>query len=189
MPGFRNFLFTIGGVCILITMYAQAPKKLSSSDIFDRIKKLQVLGSVMYIAAHPDDENTRLISYFANESHYHTTYLSMTRGDGGQNLIGPEIAELVGVIRTQELLMARSIDGGNQMFTRANDFGYSKHPDETLKIWNHKEVLSDVVWAIRKQRPDVVINRFDHRTPGGTHGHPWTRGGCSPPRSSSRPWG
>ena len=100
-----------------------------------------------------------------------TAYLSITRGDGGQNLIGSEIRELLGVIRTQELLAARRIDGGEQMFTRANDFGYSKHPDETLDIWNKEDVLSDVVWAIRKFKPDVIINRFNHTTAGKTHGH------------------
>ena len=97
--------------------------------------------------------------------------MSITRGDGGQNLIGPEIRELLGLIRTQELLAARGIDGGEQLFTRANDFGYSKHPDETLAFWNKDKVLSDVVWAIRTFKPDVIINRFNHRTPGSTHGH------------------
>ena len=125
----------------------------------------------MYIAAHPDDENTRLIAYMANKVKARTGYLSLTRGDGGQNLIGPEIRELLGVIRTQELLAARRVDGGEQFFTRANDFGYSKHPNETLKIWNKQKVLSDVVWAIRTFKPDVIINRFNHRTPGTTHGH------------------
>ncbi|MCG9971777.1 PIG-L family deacetylase [Christiangramia crocea] len=151
--------------------HAQAPEKWSSSEIYHHIKKLNFLGSVLYIAAHPDDENTRLISYFSNEKNARTAYLSLTRGDGGQNLIGPELREQLGVIRTQELLAARRIDGGQQFFTRANDFGYSKNPSETLEIWNKEEVLGDVVWIIRKFRPDVVINRFDHRTPGSTHGH------------------
>lgn len=150
---------------------AQEPKKLNASAIHDAIQKLNFLGSVLYVAAHPDDENTRLISYMSNQVKARTAYLSMTRGDGGQNLIGPEIRELLGVIRTQELLAARGIDGGEQLFTRANDFGYSKHPDETLEIWDKDEVLSDVVWAIRKFKPDVIINRFDHRTPGTNHGH------------------
>ncbi|CAL66786.1 PIG-L family deacetylase [Christiangramia forsetii] len=150
---------------------AQAPEKWSSSEIYNHIKKLNFLGSVLYIAAHPDDENTRLISYFSNEKNARTAYLSLTRGDGGQNLIGPELREQLGLIRTQELLAARRIDGGQQFFTRANDFGYSKTPAETLEIWNKDEVLSDVVWIIRKFRPDVIINRFDHRTPGSTHGH------------------
>ncbi|MDO5968216.1 PIG-L family deacetylase [Flavivirga aquimarina] len=163
--------------CVLILLvlfsfsYAQKPKKPSSSEIYESIQKLNFLGSVLYIAAHPDDENTRLISYMSNHVKARTAYLSLTRGDGGQNLIGPEIRELLGVIRTQELLAARRIDGGEQLFTRANDFGYSKHPDETLNIWDKETVLSDVVLAIRKFKPDIIINRFDHRTPGTTHGH------------------
>ena len=155
----------------LISLPAQQPKKLNSSEIYEAVQKLNVLGSVLYVAAHPDDENTRLISYMSNEVKARTAYLSLTRGDGGQNLIGPEIRELLGVIRTQELLAARRIDGGEQRFTRANDFGYSKHPEETLAIWNKDLVLADVVWAIRNFKPDVIINRFDHRTPGSTHGH------------------
>ena len=158
-------------LCFPLLIHSQAPKKPSSSEIYHAIQKLSVLGSVLYVAAHPDDENTRMISYMENKLHMNTTYLSLTRGDGGQNLIGTDIRELLGVIRTQELLAARRIDGGNQLFSRANDFGYSKHPDETLEIWNKDEVLSDVVWAIRKTRPDIIINRFDHRTPGRTHGH------------------
>ncbi len=150
---------------------AQQPKKPNAVEIHQAIKKLNFLGSVLYVAAHPDDENTRLISYMSNEVKARTAYLSLTRGDGGQNLIGSEIRELLGVIRTQELLAARRLDGGEQLFTRANDFGYSKHPDETLSIWDKKEVLGDVIWAIRKFRPDVIINRFNHRTPGSTHGH------------------
>ena len=150
---------------------AQQPDKPTASEIFESIKKLNFLGSVLYVAAHPDDENTRLISYMSNEVKARTAYLSLTRGDGGQNLVGPEIRELLGVIRTQELLAARRIDGGEQLFTRANDFGYSKHPDETLAIWNKDEVLSDVVLAIRRFQPDIIINRFDHRSPGSTHGH------------------
>jgi len=137
----------------------------------EAVQKLNVLGSVLYIAAHPDDENTRLISYMSNHVKARTAYLSLTRGDGGQNLIGPEIRELLGVIRTQELLAARGVDGGEQRFSRANDFGYSKHPDETLEIWNKDDVLSDVVWAIREFKPDIIINRFDHRRAGQTHGH------------------
>ncbi|TCK64862.1 GlcNAc-PI de-N-acetylase [Winogradskyella wandonensis] len=150
---------------------AQQPKKLNSSEIYEAIQKLNVLASVLYVAAHPDDENTRLISYMSNHVKARTAYLSLTRGDGGQNLIGPELRELLGIMRTQELLAARRVDGGEQRFTRANDFGYSKHPDETLSIWNKDEVLADVVWNIRQFKPDIIINRFDHRTPGRTHGH------------------
>ncbi len=152
-------------------VFSQSPKKPTSGDIYESIQKLNFLGTVLYVAAHPDDENTRLISYFANDVKARTAYLSLTRGDGGQNLIGPEIRELLGVIRTQELLAARKIDGGEQFFTRANDFGYSKHPDETLEIWNEEEVLKDVVAVIRKFKPDVIVNRFNHTTPGTTHGH------------------
>jgi LmbE family N-acetylglucosaminyl deacetylase len=167
----KRYLLLLFFSFFCLSTQAQQPKKPNSSDIFESIKKLNFLGSVLYIAAHPDDENTRLISYMSNNVKARTAYLSLTRGDGGQNLIGPELRELLGVIRTQELLAARRIDGGEQRFTRANDFGYSKHPDETLAIWNKKEVLSDVVLAIRQFKPDVIINRFDHRSPGSTHGH------------------
>ena len=155
----------------LTLIQAQQPKKPNASQIYESITKLNFLGTVLYVAAHPDDENTRLISYMSNHVKARTGYLSITRGDGGQNLIGPEIRELLGVIRTQELLAARRVDGGEQLFTRANDFGYSKHPDETLKIWDKDKVLSDVVLAIRKFKPDVIINRFNHTSAGKTHGH------------------
>jgi LmbE family N-acetylglucosaminyl deacetylase len=151
--------------------FAQKPQKPNSAEIYNQIQKLNFLGSVLYIAAHPDDENTRLISYMSNDVHARTGYLSLTRGDGGQNLIGPQLRELLGVIRTQELIEARKIDGGEQFFSRANDFGYSKNSDETLQIWDKEKVLADLVYTIRKFQPDVIINRFDHRTPGSTHGH------------------
>lgn len=168
----RNILVFVLG--ILLTMpfcTAQAPQKITSAEIYHSLEKLNFLGSAMYIAAHPDDENTRLISYLSNKVHARTAYLSVTRGDGGQNLIGPELRELLGVLRTQELLAARRIDRGIQYFTRANDFGYSKHPKETLKIWDKEAVLGDVVKIIREFKPDVIVNRFNHRTPGTTHGH------------------
>ena len=151
--------------------FSQSAATPSSIALYNDLKKLNFLGSALYIAAHPDDENTRLISYLSNHVHARTGYLSLTRGDGGQNLIGTELRELLGVLRTQELLAARRVDGGEQFFTRANDFGYSKHPDETLRIWDKDAVLSDVVRVIRSFKPDVIINRFDHRTPGSTHGH------------------
>lgn len=163
---FLIFLF-----CIPAVIQAQAPVKPNAADIHQAIKKLNVLGSVLYVAAHPDDENQRLISYCANEKLYDVTYLSLTRGDGGQNLIGSEFGELLGVLRTQELLMARSIDGGRQQFSRANDFGFSKSPEETLNFWNKDEVLADVVWTIRQTRPDVIVNRFYHDKKYDTHGH------------------
>lgn len=161
------FLFFL----ISISNFAQKPNKPNSAEIYESIQKLNFLGSVLYVAAHPDDENTHLISYFANDVHARTAYISLTRGDGGQNLIGPELRELLGVIRTQELVQARKIDGGIQYFSRANDFGFSKHPDETFEIWDKEQVLSDLVYVIRKFQPDVIINRFDHRSPGTTHGH------------------
>jgi LmbE family N-acetylglucosaminyl deacetylase len=165
----RKIIFLV--LCFaFLTTKGQPPQKLNSAEIHQAIKKLNFLGSVLYLAAHPDDENTRLISYFANQVHARTGYLSITRGDGGQNLIGPELKELLGVIRTQELLAARRIDGGVQFFTRAIDFGYTKTPEETLEIWNKDEVLGDVVWILRTFQPDVIINRFNHRTSGETHG-------------------
>jgi len=167
----KHLFYLFIGLLTVSISQAQKPKTPSSSEIYQSIQKLNFLGSVLYVAAHPDDENTRLISYMSNHLKARTAYLSLTRGDGGQNLIGPEIRELLGVIRTQELLAARRVDGGEQLFTRANDFGYSKHPDETLEIWDKDQVLSDVVLAIRTFKPDVIINRFDHRTPGRTHGH------------------
>jgi len=146
-------------------------KSQNSSEIYSGIQKLNVLGSLLHIGAHPDDENTSLISYFSNKYHIETTYLSLTRGDGGQNRLGTELRDALGLIRTQELLAARKIDGANQLFTTANDFGFSKHPDETLNIWNKNELLSQVVKHIRTIQPDIIINRFDHRTPGKSHGH------------------
>ena len=115
---------------------AQKPQKPNAVEICNQIQKLNFLGSVLYIAAHPDDENTRLISFLSNDKMARTGYLSLTRGDGGQNLIGPELREQLGVIRTQELIEARKIDGGEQFFSRANDFGYSKNPTEALQIWD-----------------------------------------------------
>ncbi len=157
------------GYCSL--SYAQAPAKPTAIDIYNKIEKLNFLGTALYFAAHPDDENTRIISYLSNELDARTGYLSLTRGDGGQNLIGTGIREELGLIRTHELLGARSIDGGEQFFTRANDFGFSKHPDETLAIWNKEEVMHDIIKVIRTFKPDIVINRFDHNSAGRTHGH------------------
>ncbi len=166
----HKYKILIGVFLILGFAKAQKPEKPNSVTIYNQIQKLNFLGSVLYIAAHPDDENTRLITYLSNEIKARTGYLSLTRGDGGQNLIGSQLRELLGVLRTQELLEARKIDGGEQFFTRANDFGFSKNPEETLQIWDKEKILSDVVWAIRKFQPDVIINRFDHRTSGNTHG-------------------
>lgn len=149
---------------------AQPPATASSSELLLQLKKIQTTGAVLYIAAHPDDENTRLIACLANEFGLRTGYLSLTRGDGGQNLIGSEQGIELGVIRTQELLAARKIDGGEQYFTRARDFGYSKTASETLEKWNRDSILADMVWVIRNFKPDVIITRFATDGSGG-HGH------------------
>ncbi|MEN9609405.1 MAG: hypothetical protein RLZZ628_219 [Bacteroidota bacterium] len=167
----QKILLILWATIICSPIWAQAPKKPNVAEIRESIRKLNFLGSVLYVAAHPDDENTRLIAYLANHDLARTTYLSLTRGDGGQNLIGTELREYLGVLRTQELLAARRMDGGLQLFSRANDFGFSKTPEETMRIWNKNEVLSDVVWAIRQTQPDIIINRFSTDTKIETHGH------------------
>jgi LmbE family N-acetylglucosaminyl deacetylase len=151
------------------TAHAQPPRQPHAGEIAAGLRRLGVVGSVLYVAAHPDDENTRLLAWAVGERGLRAGYLSMTRGDGGQNLIGTEQDELLGLIRTQELLAARRIDGAEQLFTRARDFGYSKSADETLRIWGRDEVLADVVLAIRRFRPDVIVTRFSTRPPN--HGH------------------
>jgi LmbE family N-acetylglucosaminyl deacetylase len=145
-------------------------KNWNSAKILLQIEKMKHVGRVLYIAAHPDDENVDLISYLVNVKGFETTYLSLTRGDGGQDLLGPEVREELGIIRTQELLMARSVDGGHQLFSRANDFGFSKTAAETFHIWDRDAVLSDIVWAIRNFKPDIIITRFSP-TYTKTHGH------------------
>ena len=154
---------------------SDAPPLLSheqsnAGEIQLALQKLNVLGRVLYIAAHPDDENTNLMALWSNGSLYETAYLSITRGDGGQNLIGPELRERLGVIRTEELLAARRVDHGKQFFSRAIDFGFSKTAEETMRIWDHDKILSDVVWVVRKFRPDVIVTRFSPEDQL-THGH------------------
>ncbi len=148
----------------------EPPREMDSAQIRLALEKLNVLGRVLYVAAHPDDENTNLIAYWSNGALYDTAYLSLTRGDGGQNLIGPELRDQLGVIRTQELLAARKIDHGRQFFTRANDFGFSKSAEETLRIWDRQKILADVTWVIREFRPDLVVTRFPTED-SDTHGH------------------
>ena len=163
--------FLSGLILILpFALHAQYIPQPSSSEIKLALQKLNTVGSVLYIAAHPDDENTRLLSYLAKERKLRTGYLSLTRGDGGQNLIGTEQSELLGLIRTQELLAARRTDGAEQFFTRAKDFGYSKTADETFELWGKEQILSDAVWVIRNFRPDVIITRFPEDSRAG-HGH------------------
>jgi LmbE family N-acetylglucosaminyl deacetylase len=160
----------LGVYLISQLVQGQNSPQMNSAEILQSLKKLNTIGSVLYIAAHPDDENTRLLGYLAKERNLRTGYLSLTRGDGGQNLIGKEQGESLGLIRTQELLAARRIDGAEQFFTRANDFGFSKNPKETFSIWNKDSILADVVLAIRKFKPDVIICRFPTTGEGG-HGH------------------
>lgn len=170
MKYFKSFLTAAFSFLLCIHSFGQAPRNLNSSEIELEIKKLKTSGSVLYIAAHPDDENTRLISWLANDKCVRTGYLSLTRGDGGQNLIGSEQGTELGVIRSQELLAARRTDGGEQFFTRAFDFGYSKTPQETFEKWNREAILADMVYVIRHFKPDVIITRFSTDGSGG-HGH------------------
>jgi len=167
----KSFLFLPVFLLVASAAFAQTAPPTDLVTIEQNLKKLDVVGSVLYVAAHPDDENTRLLAYLAQEKHYRTGYLSMTRGDGGQNLIGNEQGELLGLIRTQELLAARKVDGAEQFFTRALDFGFSKGPEETLNFWNKEKILGDVVWVVRKFRPDVIICRFPTTGEGGHGNH------------------
>jgi LmbE family N-acetylglucosaminyl deacetylase len=150
--------------------FSQSEKQPDAAQIQLKLKKLNFLGSVLYLAAHPDDENTNVIAYLSGEKLAATAYLSLTRGDGGQNLIGPEIREVLGVIRTQELLAARRIDGGEQFFTRAIDFGFSKSADEAFATWGREAVLHDAVKILRQFQPDIIITRFPRDERAG-HGH------------------
>ena len=146
------------------------PAPANAAQIELGLRKLNVLGRVLYIAAHPDDENTNLMAFWANGTLYDTAYLSITRGDGGQNLLGPELRERLGVIRTRELLAARELDHARQFFTRAVDFGFSKSADETLRIWDRDKILADIVWVIRQFQPDLLVTRFNPED-NLTHGH------------------
>lgn len=171
--GFRQQLtrFAVGMAMLSQLMSASArPEPGTPAELQQELRSLHELGSVLYVAAHPDDENNQLIGYLARGRGYRTAYLSATRGDGGQNVIGSEFGQTLGLIRTYELLAARREDGGRQYFTRAIDFGFSKDAAETLRIWDREQVLSDMVRVIRTFRPDVMVTRFSP-IPGGTHGH------------------
>ncbi|MGH7731796.1 MAG: PIG-L family deacetylase [Candidatus Eiseniibacteriota bacterium] len=173
----------VGRACVALAMLVLAgsartlaadprpPDIKDAAQIRLALEKLNVVGSALFVAAHPDDENTALLAWLGNGRKVRAAYLSVTRGDGGQNLIGSDTGELLGVIRTQELLAARRIDGAEQFFTRALDFGFSKGPEETLEKWGRERILSDVVWIIRRFRPDIVISRFGTQGGGGGHGH------------------
>ncbi len=169
-PLFAAALLGVGSFMTSAARAAGPPPQPNAAQIQLGLAKLGVAGSVLYVAAHPDDENTALLAYLANGAMVRAGYLSLTRGDGGQNLVGAEQGPELGIIRTQELLAARRIDGAEQFFTRARDFGYSKTPEETLRIWGKDAILADVVWVIRRFRPDLIITRFSPE-PSDTHGH------------------
>lgn len=164
--------FTTAALLLLLILpaaRAQAPRQSDAAETQAALRRLAVAGSVLYVGAHPDDENTALLAYLARGRGARTAYLSLTRGDGGQNILGSEKGERLGVVRTQELLAARRIDGAEQFFTRAIDFGFTKSPEETFRFWDHEAVLADVVWVVRRFRPDVIIARFPTNGEGG-HG-------------------
>ncbi len=165
----RNLAATLVlGVLVLAPLPAQRSFS-GAAEIEQSLHKLNELGTVLHIAAHPDDERTAVLAYFARGRHMRTAYLSLTRGEGGQNLIGSEQGAQLGVIRTQELLAARQIDGAEQFFTRAIDFGFTRTADETMQKWGHDRILGDVVWVIRRYRPDVIFLGFSG-TPRDGHG-------------------
>lgn len=167
MKPIRSFLYL--SVLFLINMGNS--QSLTSSELLLELEKLNTVGSILYVAAHPDDENTSLLTYFSQNEKLDTAYLSLTRGGGGQNLIGAELKEGLGLIRANELLQARQVDGAKQLFTRARDFGYSKNPEDTLENWQEDKVLGDVVYAVRAFKPDVIVTRFDPDLGRPTHGH------------------
>ena len=157
-------------LCFCLPLAAQPTPLIGAAELQETLDRLNTLGSALMLAAHPDDENTAVISYLARGRHLRTGYLSATRGEGGQNLIGAEQGALMGLIRTQELLAARRIDGGEQFFTRSIDFGYSKFPEEALEQWGRQQLLADMVRVIRQFRPDVIIARFPPPPGDGGHG-------------------
>lgn len=163
-------LFTF--LLIQFSLFAQQNPEWDAAKIKFQLEKLNTLGRVLYVAAHPDDENTSLLAWLSNDKKYRTAYLALTRGDGGQNLVGNEQGAYLGLIRTQELLAARRTDGAKQFFSSAVDFGYSKTAKETFGFWGHQRILGDAVWIIRKFRPDVIICRFPEDKRAG-HGNHW----------------
>ncbi|SDJ88146.1 N-acetylglucosaminyl deacetylase, LmbE family [Catalinimonas alkaloidigena] len=166
----KNFVRLYMVLCLCGPIFQTSAQAPDAASIRQQLERLNTCATVLYMAAHPDDENTAMIAWLVGERHARTGYLALTRGDGGQNLIGLELREQLGLIRTQELLAARRLDGGEQFFTRANDFGFSKSPEEAFEIWGKDQVFSDAVWVIRNFRPDIIIARFPTNGDGG-HGH------------------
>lgn len=170
-PRWRSYGSLLSAVALAAALPAAPPEPRSAAEIAQELRHFRELGTVLFIAAHPDDENSRILTWLARGRGYRTAYLSLTRGDGGQNLIGSELREALGLIRTHELLAARRVDGGEQFFSRAIDFGFSKTPDETLAIWDRAAVLGDVVRLVRQYQPDVLMVPFSPDSAGSTHGH------------------
>ncbi len=172
-PLSSEFYRIAGAGLLLVAAAVRGSETMPDSPkaILQELRSFDELGSVLHVAAHPDDENRPLLAFLSRGRGYRTAYLSITRGDGGQNEIGPEFGEKLGVARTEELLAGRRIDGARQYFTRALDFGYSKSMDEALRIWDRKAVLGDVVRVIREFRPDVIVTRFAPVAQPGNHGH------------------
>jgi len=166
---FRPIASLVLAATVLPWLQAQVPVR-NAAELQKQLDRLQTLGSVLYIAAHPDDENTAVLATLSKGRNLRTAYLSITRGGGGQNLIGPELGDGLAAIRTQELLAARRLDGAEQFFTSAVDFGFSKTAEESLRLWHHDVVLGDVVRTIRTFRPDVILTRFPPDARAG-HGH------------------
>ena len=175
----RLFSVSVLALALALPVSAQEGVVSGSAELKQTLDRLNTLGSLLMLGAHPDDERETMIAYFARGRRLRAAYLSATRGEGGQNLIGPEQSEYLGVIRTQELLAARRFDGGEQFFTRAIDFGYSKSPEETLAKWGRERVLGDMVRIIRRFRPDVIISRFAPDASSG-HGHHTAVGQLAP---------
>ncbi|MCB9045701.1 MAG: PIG-L family deacetylase [Chitinophagales bacterium] len=168
----KRSIFSILLLALPLFTLAQQLRPATSAQIYHELNQLKSLTNVLYLAAHPDDENTRMLAWLVNDQHIPTAYLSLTRGDGGQNILGPQLGPALGLIRTHELLEARKLDGGaGQYFTRAVDFGFSKTSDETFKHWDEERLTGDVVWVMRQFRPDVIICRFppDERAGHGQH--------------------
>ncbi len=174
MNGMRVTLLAL----LLLTVTGVGPLRAQVRPIYDdgasaltrQLQRLQTTANVLHTGAHPDDEDSALVAYHARGEYARTAYLSLTRGSGGQNIIGPELADLLGIIRTEELLQARRFDGAEQLFTRANDFGFSKRREEGGRLWGEEAMLEDMVAAIREFRPIVIVSRWSG-TPADGHGH------------------
>src|SRR6266705_251099 len=171
-------LMTIMLLCLTLAL-AILPSTLPAAEVAEdrgamglsqALKRLDVVASVLHTGAHPDDENSALLAWLARGQGVRTAYLSATRGEGGVNLIGSELFETLGVIRTEELMAARRLDHAEQFFTPNYEFGFSKSADDTYTKWNHDQILGDFVRVIRYFRPEIIISRFTG-TPRDGHGH------------------